>query len=330
MDKFQILCLSGGGFRGLYTATILAHLENHFGKPIHECFDLICGTSIGGVIATGLAFKTPASDIQSALLNNGDKIFKKDTGITSWLKRYKEAPYKSDELKASIEKLLPSNAKIGDASIPYLTTAVNLHTGKPRVFKTPHHKDFFRDKDLSAVDTALATSAAPLFFPPAIIESESFVDGGLFANSPELIGIHEAEHYLDIDINKIHVLSVGTTGKTIGLGHNNKNKWGIKDWMRNKLIIELTFSSQQGLSSNLTMHKLGERYSKIDETHSDNDSFSFGMDDVTPEAISHLETMANRSYMTAGNDKKIKAFFEHKPNRNGLEYNKTTKSSKVA
>ena len=52
---FQILSLSGGGFLGLYTAAMLAELEERSGKPLNQCFDLIAGTSIGGIIALGLA-----------------------------------------------------------------------------------------------------------------------------------------------------------------------------------------------------------------------------------------------------------------------------------
>lgn len=320
MEKFQVLCLSGGGFRGLYTTSVLAHLENSLGKQIHECFDLICGTSIGGIIATGLAFGCPAKDIHESLVSNGAAIFtKQDHGLKFW-KKYTTAPYQTKELKQAIEKILPENAKIKDAAVPYITSAINLHTGKPRTFLTPHHRRVKIDGELYASETALATSAAPLFFPPALVGNERFVDGGLFANAPHLIGLHEAEHFLGVDVNKIHILSIGTTGKVVGFGHAAKD-WGMIDWFRNKLIVELTFSAQQEFAANIVGHRLQNRLVKIDEMHSDHESFSAAMDDASPAVIEQLEGMANRSYMAAINNSAITEFFNHTPNRTGLSYN---------
>lgn len=320
MDKFQVLCLSGGGFRGLYTASVLAHLENRTGKKIHECFDLICGTSIGGIIATGLAFGCTAKDVHERLLSNGSAIFtKQEYGFKVW-KKYTTAPYQTNVLKQAIEGLLPEGAKIKDASVPYITSAINLHTGKPRIFATPHHERIQIDGELYAYEAALATSAAPLFFPPATVGNERFVDGGLFANAPYLIGLHEAEHFLGVDIDKVHVLSIGTTGKIVGFGHASKN-WGMVDWFKNKLIVELTFSAQQEFATNIAGHRLQDRLVKIDETHSDHESFSAAMDDASPAAIKQLEGMANRSYMTAINNSAVTDFFNHTPNRTGLTYN---------
>ncbi|MCY4306961.1 MAG: CBASS cGAMP-activated phospholipase [Rhodobacteraceae bacterium] len=320
MDRFQILCLSGGGFRGLYTASVLAQLENRLGKQVHECFDLICGTSIGGIIATGLAFGCPAQDIKESLIGNGPAIFKKKShGLRFW-KKFTEAPYQTKVLKQAIEQLLPEEAIIQDASVPYITSAINLHTGKPRIFSTPHHERIKVDGNLYAYEAALATSAAPLFFPPALVNGEKHIDGGLFANAPYLIGLLEAEHFLSVNINKIHILSIGTTGKITGFGHTTK-RWGMADWFKEKLLVELTFSAQQDFATNITEHRLNNRFIQIDETHSNHDSFSAAMDDASLEAIEQLEGMANRSFMSAIDNSTVTDFFQHTPNRTGLAYN---------
>lgn len=329
MDRFQILCLSGGGFRGLYTASVLAQLENRLGKKVHECFDLICGTSVGGVIATGLAFGVSAQNIYESLLLNGPKIFIKRQHVWRNWGKCKKAPYDAKELKKAIDEFLPSDSRIKDASVPYITTAINLHTGKPRMFVTPHHERVQKDGDLYAYETALATSAAPLFFPPALIDNERFVDGGLFANAPHLVGIHEAEHFLGVDIDKVHILSVGTTGKMVGFGHASKN-WGVIDWLKNKLIVELIFSAQQEFAANIAGHRLQDRLVKIDETHSDHESFSTAMDDTSPAVIEQLKGMANRSYMTAINNNAVTDFFKHTPNRTGLIYDRLGYARKAA
>jgi len=72
---YQVLSLSGGGYMGLYTITLLAKLEQHFQRPIYECFDLIAGTSIGGIIALGLAAEKTAAEIKYAFEQHGTEIF---------------------------------------------------------------------------------------------------------------------------------------------------------------------------------------------------------------------------------------------------------------
>src|ERR1700692_2978457 len=72
---FQILALSGGGYRGLFTSSILAKLEQQAKRPIGDCFDLITGTSIGGVIALGLGLGKSAESIRKMFLDHGEEIF---------------------------------------------------------------------------------------------------------------------------------------------------------------------------------------------------------------------------------------------------------------
>src|SRR5712692_1755798 len=73
--SFQILSLSGGGYLGLYTISVLADLERHIERPIATCFDLLAGTSIGGIIALGLAAEKPADQIKAAFEQDGTSIF---------------------------------------------------------------------------------------------------------------------------------------------------------------------------------------------------------------------------------------------------------------
>lgn len=321
MKRFQILSLSGGGFRGLYTASVLTHLEEHFGRPISECFDLICGTSVGGIITTGLAYGVNAREIQESLLNNRANIFSK-TLISKLSKGFLAPLYDNKVLRSTIERLLPDNSIIANAKTPYLTSAVNLHSGLPRVFKTPHHKDYVVDGALSPIEAALATSAAPFYFPPVKVGADYYVDGGLFANAPDLLGLHEAEHYLQVPKEKIFMLSIGTTGKISGLGHRNTNSWGAWDWIKkDRLIVEMTFSAQQAFATNIVGRDLKGRYIRIDETHSGDSSFSMDMDDISQSAVDNMESLSSRSFMRSVNSDDLKQFFEHTVNRDGLTYN---------
>jgi patatin-like phospholipase/acyl hydrolase len=72
---FQILSLSGGGYLGLYTICVLADIEDRIGVPLATRFDLIAGTSVGGIIAIAIANEVPATRIKKAFERNGTAIF---------------------------------------------------------------------------------------------------------------------------------------------------------------------------------------------------------------------------------------------------------------
>lgn len=200
---FQILCLSGGGYLGLYSAALVAALEEHTGRPVAESFDLIAGTSIGGIIALGLAARRPAAEIRDAFLEHGPKIFSAKrpppsaVEVAQLLARPTTPKFGQAELRGTIEEIVGADLTMGDLFHRVMVPAVNLTKGKPQVFKTAHHPTFVRDWRLKVVDVALATSAAPTYFPIHRIGGEMFADGGLYANSPDQLALHEAEHFLE-------------------------------------------------------------------------------------------------------------------------------------
>jgi uncharacterized protein len=146
---FQILTLSGGGFLGLYTATLLTELEKRSERSIATSFDLIAGTSIGGIIALALAAGTSASKIKAAFEENGKKIFSNNPPPTSWFGSFVDiarsassSKYKSSVLRETVEELVGTNTLIGDLRHAVLIPSINLSKGRPQIFKTPHHPDF--------------------------------------------------------------------------------------------------------------------------------------------------------------------------------------------
>ena len=188
LSVFEILCLSGGGFRGLYSAALLEELEAKAKRPLFECFDLIAGTSIGGIIALGLAAGQSARKIRQAFEERGQAVFsaKRPYGKLATFSRImshlRRPVYEAENLGLVIDEIVPAGTLIGDLNTRVIVPSVNLSKGKPQVFKTPHDSRFERDHTLLVRDVALATSAAPTFFPPHQIDSELFADGGLFAN----------------------------------------------------------------------------------------------------------------------------------------------------
>lgn len=213
--RFQILSLSGGGFLGLYTVTVIAELEKELGHPIARCFDLIAGTSVGGIIALGLSKEIPATEIKSAFERHGPLIFSSRPAPSGALAsmfdlaRFAAKPkYDGKQLRKTVEEIVGPKALIRDLSHRTIIPTVNVTKGQVQVFKTSHHPSFSRDLKLRLVDVAMATSAAPTYFPLAEIDDSLFVDGGLYANAPDLIALHEAQHFLEVDLEDVHILSI--------------------------------------------------------------------------------------------------------------------------
>ncbi|MDQ1260380.1 MAG: cGAMP-activated phospholipase, partial [Pseudomonadota bacterium] len=74
-SEFRILSLSGGGYLGLYTAVVLADLEERVGEPLGRRFDLIAGTSVGGLLGLALAYEVPMAQIVKLFVEKGEDIF---------------------------------------------------------------------------------------------------------------------------------------------------------------------------------------------------------------------------------------------------------------
>ncbi|VTU41644.1 Patatin (plasmid) [Variovorax sp. RA8] len=112
--------------------------------------------------------------------------------------------------------------------------AVNVTQGRPQVFKTRHKAEWTRDWKYKVVDVALATAAAPTFFELAEVDGNLYADGGLFANAPDLIALHEAEHFFRVPLEAARLLSIGTTTKSYSLSFSAGRQFGIADWMEDQ------------------------------------------------------------------------------------------------
>lgn len=314
---FKILSLTGGGYRGLYTATVLEDIESHLKKKneddcIANYFDLITGTSIGGIIALALAYEIPANEIAKIFDENGKKIFKKQA-----LFGFFKAKYNSDTLKKILTEWF-GNAKLGDLKRPVVIPSVDYTVGKPVTFKTAHNRSFIRDRELKIVDVALATSAAPIFFKRHTINKSEYVDGGIFANSPSLIGLHEAENYFEQNTENVKILSIGTMSSKKTINPRTNKKGGLVDWGEGcvlnatKNIIDVTLSSQQLFTQQIVKHRIKENLVEIDENLTESSAMYVALDNVTDSAKQILISNANQSSKVALGKEDIQAFFiEH-------------------
>lgn len=175
-----ILSLSGGGYRGLFSAHVLERIHREFGNgDLQEKVDLFAGTSIGGIIATALASGCQPARIKQLLLDHGSAIFP-----PKWLPGLRQAMgqalYDSAPLRAAIQEAMPqaAQAPLGQLQVPLLLPAVNWNASQLHLLASGPMPD--RDRlGLTLMDAMLATSAAPTYFPAHAAAGHVFVDGGL-------------------------------------------------------------------------------------------------------------------------------------------------------
>jgi uncharacterized protein len=316
--RFQILSLSGGGYLGLYTVSVLADLEQRIGASMATRFDLIAGTSVGGIIAIGIAGEVPAARIKEAFERDGTRIFsgrappRSAIGKAADVLRSVFSPkYDPRPLRNTIVDIIGSDTRMGELKHPCIIPTVCLTKGGPQIFKTDHHPDFSRDHRLKAVDVALATSAAPSYFPIAEIEDGLYADGGLYANSPDLIALHEAEHFFNVPINDIRLLSIGTTTSQFSFAHASGTRFGLLKWTMGQRLVQAIISSQQQIVDNVARHRLGTRYVRLDSEQSREQEQSLSLDTANADAQKTIRSMAAVTVQAAINNPDLESILSH-------------------
>ena len=314
---FQILSLSGGGFMGLYTASVLAELEERSGRSMADSFDLIAGTSIGGIIALGLSAGRSAAEIRDAFVKHGPAIFPKKaakSNVAKFARFARSVPspsYLPSALRDTITDIVGTKTHISDLRRPTVIPAVNLTKGGPKVFKTGHNARFVIDWQLPIVDVALATSAAPTYFPAHRIGDELFADGGMFANSPDLIALHEAEVFLGVKRENVRVLSIGTTTTDFAMSGSQDPSLGLWGWAKGQRLSNVMIGSQQALTNDMMLHALGKRYLRVDRRQSDEQRPELALDIATSSAIANLQALAANSFAEVSADPRLQDFLSH-------------------
>lgn len=267
---FRILSLAGGGYLGLYTASVLAQLEAHAGEPLGRRFDLIAGTSVGGLLAIGLAFELPMSTLVQLFVERGKEIFSardlpsSAVGRLIDLTRSVLGPkYSGKALHDALVEYLGKRT-LGDARHRLVIPAVDVGRSETKVFKTPHVVASRGDELVSAVDVALATSAAPAYFPSVRIGDNLYADGGLFAVAPDQIALHEAEHFMGVDPARVHMLSIGTATAGYQPDEGADSDDGAVGWLSDGRLILTLISVQQQHVQAMMEDRLGRRYMRLD------------------------------------------------------------------
>lgn len=246
MGYKTILSIDGGGIRGVIPARILVEIEKRAQKPARELFDLIAGTSTGGIIAIGLtATGRPrgqgpmaAEDLLSLYVDRGREIFDRSfwDGVTS-IGGLSDETYDQAPLEEILKELL-GDAELKDTTVDILVTSYDIEARTPYLFKTLRARsDDGRNHLLR--HAARATSAAPTYFEPLLLDREawageghnrrSLVDGGVFANNPGMMAFAEglASGSTASDMT---LLSLGTGVNTRRIPHEKATGWGKVGW----------------------------------------------------------------------------------------------------
>lgn len=212
-EPLQVLALDGGGLRGIFTAATLAAWEEDFPVSIADHFDLIVGTSTGGIIAIALGLGMSPAKILSIYLNHSDRIFPARNRTPPWAwRRLLRTRYDPVELKAVLQENFGTQ-RLGNSKVRLAIPSYDLTADQVHLFRTPHHQDLRRDWRVPAVEVALATAAAPTFLPAHQMKGQRLIDGGVWANNPTLVGVAECFGRLGGARGRIRVLNVGATNE---------------------------------------------------------------------------------------------------------------------
>lgn len=228
----RILSIDGGGIKGVFPAAFLSTLEEDLPCAIGQYFDLIVGTSTGGIIALALGAGFSASEVLQFYERYGPDIFKQQ-GIFARIGHYFRGKHRAEPLRAALEELF-KQFRVGDSRTRLAIPAQNLETGHVNVFKTAHHPRLTMDYKKLMVEVAMATSAAPTYFPThRTSNGTSVIDGGLWANNPAGIAAVEAVGVLKWVQEEVRCLSLSctvappTTNAAHGR-HQGKLYWALK------------------------------------------------------------------------------------------------------
>lgn len=297
--SFRILALDGGGLKGAFTAAAIATWEKQTGFRAVDHFDLIAGTSTGGILAIGLGMGLSGQQMLDFYRDRGPVIFPV-TRLRSQFRRTVQHLYRPKYAQETLLRELESAyytdgkpAYLKDSQCRLVIPTYHAVAGASHQFRTPHHQDLTADADMEAAHAALATAAAPTFFSAArianMVAESSYFDGGVWANSPAMAAIIEAICFLRVPVERIDVLSVGTTEEPFTTRWQTRS--GILGWIWKKRILELLMNVQQESSLRLARHLVGDpKFLRVNTMTAPG---SYSLDG--PKEIGELADLGNRA-----------------------------------
>ena len=258
----RILSIDGGGIKGVFPASFLASVEETIGEPIADYFDLIVGTSTGGIIALGLGLGLSGSEIRDFYVDRGPTIFAGNRSM-KLLRQVGWSKYSPVPLEHALRDVF-GERRLGDSQTRLVIPSLNLETGEVNVYKTAHHERFGMDYKLFAVDVALATATAPTYFPTyRSAAGTPLIDGGMWANNPAGAAAVEALGVLGWEAGDIQLLSLGCTTEPLKADADRTARLGVGYWATKLVPVMMAgqSSGSVGTAQLLLGHENVLRYS---------------------------------------------------------------------
>jgi len=339
--KVRILCLDGGGIRGIVPATVIQYIEekliklsNNPNARISDYFDMIVGTSTGAILGCFYLMphmqkgepntpnaKYKASEAMELYTKKGGEIFN-DSKKKGWL-GMRQLVNATRFSPNNIEKIFKEN--FGDAYFdellkPCIVTTYDLETQKSFFFNSRELRVKKDERKFLVRDVVRSTSAAPTYFPPAIIKNYGTqnnkmvnIDGGVFANNPTLCAYAEARttnfETLKIDrptAEDMLILSIGTGSQKLDLKNYRKSgNWGVISWAKTipdimmdggldtvdyqvNLIFDTLLDKNTDCKSNYKRVNVPKRLRGMDEKDNSKPLYKSDMSDASPSNIQNL------------------------------------------
>lgn len=287
-ERFQILALDGGGAKALFTAHVLARLEEDLNVRVADSFDLIAGTSAGGIIALALGAGLRPAEIRDQFDSLVHDVFPATRRRSPH--RAVRPTYSAKALNRALSGVLGARL-LGDSTKRLIIPSWNVETGSVHVFKTPYHERLRRDWRIPMADVAMATTAAPTFFRAALVDGHRLIDGGVWANNPSVIAITEAISMLDVRLGDIRVLNIGTMDPVgIGAHPERRDRGGLAQWVTSVADLLISASSRGGQGT--AEHLVGKgNYHRFDARVPGG---LYALDRIKPERLAGLAASVSR------------------------------------
>ena len=288
----RILTIDGGGMRGVLPATFLAAFEARFGGPLGAEFDLVAGTSTGGIIAAALVRPeepVSAADIAAIYRRAGPHIF----GRSLWralgtMNGVSDEKYDARFLERVLADTFGGHRLRAVTSPALMLTAYDIERRRSVLFRSWDAET--PDKDYSLADVCRATTAAPTYFEPALIHAQdgsarAFIDGSVFAANPTLCALSAA---MDLypGASGYLILSLGTGQQTQPLPYLQAKNWGLAGWARPITDVILDASSE--IINSQAAEMVGDTHFRFQV---DLSGHTAALDDARPDTIARLEAM---------------------------------------
>jgi patatin-like phospholipase/acyl hydrolase len=296
----KVLCIDGGGIRGLIPALVLEEIERRTGRRIAELVDLVAGTSTGGILACGLtrpgADGRPlysARELAGIYVEEGPRIFhrgllKRIFSVEGWV----DERYEDDGLNAALERYL-GDASLSGALADVLVTAYDI-SGRFAFFFRSERARKDPAYDFGLVQVARATSAAPTYFEPAEVTDAAgartypLIDGGVYAVNPSMCAYADvvaAGRAGELEL----MLSLGTGEHTRAYTFRQTRWWGQLEWARP--VLDMVFDGVADTIEFEAATLMGDRYVRL---QTELNAASDDLDDASEGNLADLRAEAEQ------------------------------------